>query len=122
MEAVEHEIYEDARRRVRQKKTLFFHLVIFVLGSIFMYIANEYYAVDPTVKWYLWATTIWAFLFILHAIKVLVVDSFMNKRWEREQINKLMDKQRKKLAQLEVQVAKDFPSTAAPRQDNSTIL
>lgn len=111
MDPLQHELYEDARIRVKQKKRLFFHFVVFILGSIFLYIANEYLVQDTTVKWYLWATSIWALLFVLHAINVLIVNRFMNKKWERTQIDKLMEKQLKRREQLERQVEKDFPVT-----------
>lgn len=110
MEPIPHELYEDARKRVKQKKLLFFHLVVFVLGSILMYVSNVFLTQDPNAfKWYPWAIAIWAFFFAFHAINVLIVDSFMNKKWEREQIDKLVKKQQAKLLELEAKIAKEYP-------------
>lgn len=110
MEPIPHELYEDARKRVKQKKLLFFHLVVFVLGSILMYVSNVFLTQDPNAfKWYPWAIAIWAFFFVFHAINVLIVDSFMNKKWEREQIDKLVKKQQVKLRELEAKIAKEYP-------------
>lgn len=117
MDPLQHELYEDARIRVKQKKKLFFHFVVFILGSIFLYIANEYLVQDTTVKWYLWATSIWALIFVLHAINVLIVNRFMNKKWERTQIDKLMEKQLKKREELERQVEKQFPTSNPSSSD-----
>jgi phosphotransferase system glucose/maltose/N-acetylglucosamine-specific IIC component len=100
MDQNQHEMYEYARRRIKQKKSLYFHFVVFFLGSIFLLITNKWIGVNKESNWYMWLVTIWIFLFILHFIKVFITDSFMNKNWEREQINRLMTMQEKKIEQL----------------------
>ncbi len=100
MDQNQHEMYEYARRRIKQKKSLYFHFVVFFLGSIFLFITNKWIGVNKESNWYLWLVTIWLFVFILHFIKVFITDSFMNKNWEREQINRLMTMQEKKIEQL----------------------
>jgi phosphotransferase system glucose/maltose/N-acetylglucosamine-specific IIC component len=100
MDQNQHEMYEYARRRIKQKKSLYFHFVVFFLGSIFMFITNKWIGIGKESNWYIWLVTIWMFIFILHFIKVFITDSFMNKNWEREQINRLMTMQEKKIEQL----------------------
>ncbi len=100
MERDQHELYEYARNRIKQKKRLYFHFIVLFLGSIFLFVANNWLSFYPEKKWWIWAVTIWIFLFMLHVIKVFVTDSFMNKNWERAQIDKLMLKQNKKIEQL----------------------
>jgi p-aminobenzoyl-glutamate transporter AbgT len=104
MEINQHELYEYARLRLKQKKHLYFHFVLFFVGSIFMVIANKFLNVNPETNWYLWGITVWGFIFVLHFIRVFITDSFMNKKWERAQIDKLILKQERKLEQIE----KDF--------------
>lgn len=94
------EIYEYARRRIKQKKRLYFHFVLFFLGSIFLFIANKWIGIGEATNWYIWVITIWLFIFILHFIKVFITDSFMNKKWEQEQINRLMTMQENKIEKL----------------------
>ena len=98
------EIYEYARRRLRQKKRLYFHFVLFFVGSIFLFIINKWIGVNKEVNWYIWLVTIWFFLFVLHFIKVFITDSFMNKKWETEQINRLVMMQEKKIEQLKNEI------------------
>ena len=57
----------------------------------------------------MWIITVWLFLFILHFIKVFITDRFMNKDWEREQIDRLVTLQKKKIEQLQAQIANDEP-------------
>lgn len=101
MDTNQHELYEYARQRIRQKKRLYFHFVVFFTASIFFLTLNFLLNTFPEVNWALWVITIWFFLFILHFIRVFITDSFMNKKWEREQIDKLIAKQQRRLEQLE---------------------
>lgn len=112
MEKEQHELYEYARKRLNQKKRLYFHFVLFVLGSIFMCIANYFSAFGYTSNWSIWVITIWLFLFILHFIKVFITDRFMNKNWERDQINRLVAQQQRKIDQLQTKVEEDFPTNS----------
>ena len=100
MESNQHELYEYARKRIRQKKLLFSHFMLLCIGTLFLFIANHGLSFHDELNWWIWAVAVWCFLFIFHVIKVLVTDSFMNKNWERAQIDKLMLKQTKKIEQL----------------------
>ena len=108
MENQQHESYEYARKRIKQKKNLLYHFVVLLVGSFFMFIANYYFQVGAPNNWYIWVITIWAFFFILHFIKTYVTDRFMNKSWERAQIDRLMLKQDQKIAQLESKIENDL--------------
>ncbi|SHF96545.1 2TM domain-containing protein [Flavobacterium fluvii] len=107
MEKEQQELYEYARKRIKQKKALYFHFVLFILGSIFMFVANHFGAFGYTFNWSIWIITAWLFLFILHFTKVFITDRFMNKDWEREQISRLVAQQQKKIDQLQTKVEED---------------
>jgi len=107
MEKVQHEQYEYARKRLTQKKRLYFHFVLFLLGSIFLSLANHFEAFGYTRNWAIWVITAWTFSFILHFIKVFITDRFMNKNWEREQIDRLVAQQQRKIDQLQTQVEEE---------------
>lgn len=109
MERELHEQYEYARRRIKQKKRLYFHFVVFVLGSLTLFLGHNFLNSTLITEWYLWIITVWLFLFILHFIKVFITDRFMNKDWEREQIDRLVALQKKKVEQLEAQITNDEP-------------
>lgn len=111
MEREQHELYEYARNRIKQKKRLYFHFILLIIGSLFLFIANNWLSFYPEKKWWIWAVTIWCFLFILHFIKVFITDAFMNKNWERTQIEKLMDLQTKKIEKLKNEIDKNSSST-----------
>ncbi len=104
MEKEQHELYEYARRRIKQKKGLYYHFVFFILTSILMYITNKWFGLGEPNNWFLWVSTFWLFLVVLNFIKVFITDRFMNKNWEREQIDKLVNKQELKIKELENQI------------------
>jgi 2TM domain len=101
MEKDQHELYEYARRRIKQKKKLYYHFVLFALSTILMYIVNKWFGFGEPNNWFLWISTFWLFIVILNFIKVFITDRFMNKNWEREQIDKLVAKQEIKIKELE---------------------
>ncbi len=79
MENAQHELYEYARKRIKQKKRLYFHFVLLLVSSLFMFIANKLLNIEEQYDWSLWVCTAWCFFFILHFIKVFITDRFMNK-------------------------------------------
>ena len=104
---MDNEQYEYARKRLKQKKRLYFHFVLLTLCSGIFGIANYLEAFGLTSNWSIWVITFWIFLFILHFIKVFITDRFMNKNWEREQIDRLVAQQKRKIDQLQSQIEED---------------
>lgn len=105
----QHEQYENARKRVKQKKRLYFHFVVFVLGSIILTVLNKalHIGEDIITNWYLIAVPIWTFLFLLHLVNVFITNRFFGKDWERIQTDKILAKHDKKVAKLEKKVLKE---------------
>ncbi len=104
MEREQHELYEYARKRLKQKKGLYFHFVLLFLVSFFVFVFTEILDYSPEINYHIWLITAWLFIFLLHFIKVYITDRFMNKNWEREQIDRLVSLQQKKIAELETKI------------------
>ena len=107
MEREQHELYEYARRRINQKKGLYFHFVILFLASLFLFVSTALFHFGLNTNWYIYAITIWFFIFLLHFIKVFITNRFMNKDWEREQIDRLVELQKNKIAELQAHITED---------------
>lgn len=103
----QHELYENARKRVKQKKRLYYHFIIFVLGSIVLYVLNELLGYGEQIidDWFIIAIIIWSFLFVMHVINVFITNKFMGNDWERRQTEKLVEKQKNRIHKLEKKVA-----------------
>jgi uncharacterized protein YlxW (UPF0749 family) len=72
-----------------------------------MFIANHFLIFGITSNWAIWVITAWLFVFVMHFIKVFITDRFMNKEWERGQIERLIALQVKKIVQLQTKVEED---------------
>ncbi|MEO0526100.1 MAG: 2TM domain-containing protein [Bacteroidota bacterium] len=105
----QHELLEYAQHRIGQKKRLFTHFVIFLMGSVFLVLINKVLKYGVEYNWFVWVITLWAFLFVVHAFNVLVTQKFMGKDWERKQREKLVLKQKQRIAELQKEINTDFP-------------
>ncbi|MEX0290702.1 MAG: 2TM domain-containing protein [Flavobacteriaceae bacterium] len=105
----QHEQLEYAQKRIRQKKRLFGHFVVFLIGSIFLVVINKLLKYGEEYDWFVWAITLWAFLFVLHFFNVFVTHKFLGKDWERQQREKLVRKQKEKIAEIQKEIETDFP-------------
>lgn len=105
----QHELYENARTRVKQKKQLYFHFVIFLIGSVFLIILNKILKIGENFieNWFVWAILLWLFLLVLHFINVYVTNRFMGKYWERKQTEMLVLKQEQRILKLEKEIVKE---------------
>lgn len=107
-------LIENAQARVRQKKNLYRHFVIFLAGAILLIVLNLALGIGKDIKpfetpWFVWAVLLWSFFFLIHLINVFLLGKFMNKEWERNQIDRLVTKQKVKIAELEEAVAVSHP-------------
>lgn len=114
----QHEQLEYAQRRVKQKKRLYIHFVIFLVGSVFLILFNKILKYGETYNWFLWAITLWAFFLVLHLINVYITHSFMGQAWERRQREKLVRKQREKIAALQKEIETEFPASNINKKDS----
>jgi hypothetical protein len=112
----QHELYEKTRNRVQQKKKVYYHFILFLIGSAFLIVVNKFYNVGESWgDWYKWAVTVWFFLWLLHLINVFVTNRFFGKEWERTETDKLMKIHYEKLKKLEQKLIKE--KTIAPLDD-----
>lgn len=105
----QHEMLENAHARIKQKKRLYVHFIIFLIGSVFLIFVNKILNLWDTYDWFIWAITFWGFLFVMHAFDVFVTKKFMGQDWERSQREKLVAKQKKRIAELQKEIETDFP-------------
>jgi len=113
------ELIENAQRRIKQKKRLFAHFVIFLIGAVFLIILNIVLGIGENTKffemdWFVFAILAWLFLFLYHLFSVFVTDRFMGKKWEQQQLDKLVAKQKERIAQLEKTVETTQPKPVQP--------
>ncbi|MET7030040.1 2TM domain-containing protein [Sediminicola luteus] len=105
----QHELLEHAQERIKVKKRLYNHFIIFLIGSVFLVLINKILKYGEAYDWFIWAITFWAFLFVIHAVNVLFSRKFMGLEWERKQREKLVEKQKRRIAEIQKEIETDFP-------------
>lgn len=100
----QHELLENAQKRIRQKKRLYTHFVVFLVGSVFLALINKILKYGQEYNWFIWAITFWAFLFVLHIFNVFITNKFMGKDWERSEREKLVQKQKQRINEMKKEI------------------
>ncbi len=126
------ELIQNAQKRIKQKKRLYIHFVVFLIGAVFLIIANTLLGIGEDFKlfdlnWFVYAILIWLFLFIYHLFSVFITHKFMGKAWEQQQLNKLVAKQQDRIEKLKQELPKDISSEKkeiphVPKQELTIIV
>lgn len=108
------ELIEKAQERAKQKKRLYVHLVLFLVGSVILILLNVVFEYGQDIRpfgidWFVWAIIIWGVIFLLHVINVFITNRFLGKDWENRQVERLVEKQRKRIEELQQKVERDHP-------------
>ncbi len=120
IDAEQREQYEYARRRIKQKKNLMRHFILFLVGSVLLII------IDPILgygnetlfqNWFVWAILIWTFIFLVHLFNVFVMNKFMDKEWEDRQLEKLKARQAERMAELQKKVDTELQLPKIPSEE-----
>lgn len=104
------ELLENAQKRIKQKKRLYIHFVVFLIGSVFLILANIVLGIGVELlgkEWFLFAVLIWLFFLVYHIFNVFITNKFMGKAWERQQLEKLVAKQQKRIEKIKSGLIKE---------------
>ena len=99
------ELIQNAQKRIKQKKRLYIHFVVFLIGSVFFILLNLVLGFGENVKlfdinWFVFAILAWLFLLVYHTFNVFITHKFMGKNWEQAQLEKLVAKQKQRIEEL----------------------
>ena len=105
------EQYQYAHKRIKQKKYLMWHLVLFIASSMLFMILDLVLEIGHQVlmkSWCFWAIIFWAFVLVIHTLNVFIIHTFMGQKWEDDQLEKLKRKQERRISELEKTVSNEF--------------
>ncbi|WP_405573347.1 dihydrofolate reductase [Winogradskyella sp. Asnod2-B02-A] len=117
------ELIENAQKRIRQKKRLYIHFVIFLIGAVFLILANTVLGIGKNftiagVNWFVYAIFAWLLLFIYHFVNVFITNKFMGKDWEKQQLDKLVNLQQERIVKLKQNFLKEESKIAQTQAYN----
>ena len=119
------ELIENAQKRIRQKKRLYVHFVIFLIGAVFLILANTILGIGKDftiagINWFVYAILAWLFLFAYHFISVFITHKFMGEDWEKQQLEKLVNQQQQRIDKLKEGFLKEERKIAQSQAYNET--
>jgi len=114
MDPQQRDFYEHARKRIVQKKRLFQHFIVFIVGAVFMIVLNLVFGMGKEVtfldiSWCFIAIGCWAFLIVLHCCNVWLFHQFMGQEWTDRQMERLIAKQKEEIALIQKDVDRMYP-------------
>ncbi|WP_066223849.1 dihydrofolate reductase [Formosa haliotis] len=110
------ELIKHAQKRIQQKKGLYTHFILFLIGSVAIIVANLGLHIGESfrplnVDWFVPVVGFWFLILLYHAFNVFVIHRFMGSSWQQEQLDKLVAKQREGIAKLEKTLPNLEPET-----------
>jgi len=124
IDSEQREQYEYARKRVKQKKRLMQHFIVFLAGSLLIIILNPILKMgqDFFIKdWWIYAILAWALLLLIHTFNVVFMNTFMDKEWEDRQLEKLKAKQAKRIEELEEELNSKMVVDASKKNETQDL-
>ncbi len=120
------ELIENAQKRIKQKKRLYIHFVVFLIGALFLILANTVLGIGKDFKineinWFVYAIFIWLFFFLYHTFNVFITNKFMGKSWEQKQLDKLVSQQQIRIEKIKEKLKKEAPHIAENEVYNETL-
>ena len=111
------ELFQNAQRRVKQKRRLYVHFVLFLVGALLLVIANIGLGIAKDYKifeldWFVIAIIVWLFIFLYHLLNVFILNKFMGKEWEKQQLDKLVTEQQLRIEKIKSELKKEAPHIA----------
>lgn len=136
IDAEQLELIQNAQQRIRQKKRLYIHFIVFLIGALFLVIANLVLGIGESVKifqidWFVFAIIGWLAILIYHLCNVFITHKFMGKNWEQKQLDKLValqqvriEKLKNKFEKEEAHIAKSevYKEAVSKKMRNLTII
>lgn len=126
---IDHEqlaLIEHAQHRIKQKKRLYTHCVLFLIGSALLIFTNIVLKFGEDIlpfnkPWFLTAVLVWLALLLYHIFNVFVINTFMGKAWEKAQLDKLVEKQKIRIEKIKTELIKEAPHIAESQVYNEAL-
>ena len=91
------EKYQRAKKRVRELKDFYTHLIVYAGVNVMLFVINLVTA--PGAWWFYWVTIFWGIGILWHAISTFGTSKFESKSWEERKIKGEMEKEERQSQQ-----------------------
>ena len=85
----------NAELRIKQKKRLYVHFILFLIGSLIFTIIDVVFQYGGKLRpfgydWFIWVISLWLLVLLYHSFEVFIIQQFLGKRWKEQQLEKLI--------------------------------
>ncbi len=106
------ELLENAQSRIRQKKNVYRHFVIFLFISGFTLFIDFILEIGPDLvlfdySWSIWILIIWTFILLYHLFDVFISKKIISNKWVSNQKSQLIKVQQEKIKSLKQDIKKE---------------
>lgn len=106
------ELLENAQIRIRQKKNVYRHFVIFLFISGFTLFIDFVLEIGPDLvlfdySWSIWILIIWTFILLYHLFDVFISKKIISNKWISNQKSQLIKVQQEKIKSLKQDIEKE---------------
>lgn len=106
------ELLENAQSRIRQKKNVYRHFVIFLFISGFTLFIDFVLEIGPDLvlfdySWSIWILIIWTFILLYHLFDVFISKKIISNKWISNQKSQLIKVQQEKIKSLKQDIEKE---------------
>ena len=91
---IESERYHKARKKVKEIREFYEHLMVFILVSVILIVINL--MTSPEYLWFIWCLLGWGIGVAIHGLKAFDVSPAFNKEWEERKIKEILEKEKNK--------------------------
>ncbi len=90
----EREQYESAKKRVKEIKEFYSHLLAYVVVNLFLMAVNL--LTSPEHLWFFWPMLGWGIGIAVHALKTFNLMPFLGKDWEERKLKEFMEEEERR--------------------------
>ena len=90
----EREQYESAKKRVKEIKEFYSHLLAYVVVNLFLMAVNL--LTSPEHLWFFWPMLGWGIGITVHALKTFNLMPFLGKDWEERKMKEFMEEEERR--------------------------
>ena len=82
---------KSARKRVKELRHFYRHLVLYGVIILFLHIINW---MTSSYYWAIWPTLGWGIAIVLHAARHMNIFPFLNEEWEERKVQEILAKKK----------------------------
>ena len=121
------ELLENAQKRIKQKKNVYMHFIVYLFISGILLFIDFFLAVGKNLlifnySWSIWVLLIWTFILLYHLFDVFISKKIINNKWILNQKSHLIKLQQEKIKSLKKDIETESKIYADSNSNNSNQL